>query len=90
MHSSATINLDVLDAQVRLNQENLTNETKVIYSSSACIYPAYNQLDPYNPNCEESSEYPGNSDSEYGREKLFSERIRLIYHRNFKLPVLIP
>ena len=58
---------------------------KVFYSSSACMYPEHNQLDAGNPNCIESSAYPANPDSEYGWEKLFSERIFLAYNRNFKL-----
>lgn len=62
---------------------------KVFYSSSACIYPEHNQLEPDNPNCEESSAYPANPDSEYGWEKLFSERIYLSYMRNKGLNVRI-
>ena len=75
MHNSGTINLNVLDAcRKRLIP-------RIFYSSSACIYPAYNQLDPDNPNCEESSAYPAAPDSEYGWEKLFSERLYLTYAR---------
>jgi nucleoside-diphosphate-sugar epimerase len=62
---------------------------KVFYSSSACMYPEHNQLDPENPNCEESSAYPANPDSEYGWEKLFSERVFLAYNRNYGLNVRI-
>jgi nucleoside-diphosphate-sugar epimerase len=62
---------------------------KVFYSSSACMYPEHNQLDPNNPNCEESSAYPANPDSEYGWEKLFSERVFLSFHRNYGLNVRI-
>jgi len=64
MHNSATINLNLLDAV----REKITTSstTKVFYSSSACMYPEHNQLDPENPNCEESSAYPANPDSEYG------------------------
>ncbi len=76
MHNSATINLNVLD---RLHKRNTK---RVFYSSSACMYPAYNQEDPDNPNCEESSAYPAAPDSEYGWEKLFSERLYLAYNRN--------
>jgi nucleoside-diphosphate-sugar epimerase len=76
MHNSATINLNVLDACYRRNIK------RVFYSSSACMYPDHNQLDPDNPNCEESSAYPANPDSEYGWEKLFSERLYLAYNRN--------
>ena len=62
---------------------------KVFYSSSACMYPEHNQLDPDNPNCEESSAYPANPDSEYGWEKLFSERLFLAFHRNYGLNIRI-
>ena len=89
MHNSATINLNVLDAQRELNQTTGFNKTKLFYSGSACMYPEHNQLDPENPNCEESSAYPANPDSEYGWEKLFSERLFLSYHRNYKMPVAI-
>lgn len=77
MHNSATINLNVLDA---CHKRNIR---RVFYSSSACIYPEHNQLDPDNPNCAEESAYPANPDSEYGWEKLFSERLYLAYNRNF-------
>jgi len=81
MHNSATINLNVLNV--------VSNTTKIFYSSSACMYPEHNQLDPNNPNCEESSAYPANPDSEYGWEKLFSERLYLAYNRNYNIPVRI-
>jgi nucleoside-diphosphate-sugar epimerase len=84
MHNSATINLNVLDVIVKQGLN-----PKIFYSSSACIYPEENQLDPQNPNCEESSAYPANPDSEYGWEKLFSERLYLSYARNKKLNVRI-
>jgi nucleoside-diphosphate-sugar epimerase len=77
MHNSATINLNVLDA---LHKRSIR---RVFYSSSACMYPAYNQEDPDNPNCAESSAYPAAPDSEYGWEKLFSERLYLTYGRNY-------
>lgn len=89
MHNSATINLNVLDAQQKLNEKLSLNKTKIFYSGSACMYPEHNQTDPDNPNCEESSAYPANPDSEYGWEKLFSERLYLAYHRNFGIPVAI-
>jgi GDP-D-mannose 3',5'-epimerase len=76
MHNSATINLNVLDACHKRNNR------RIFYSSSACMYPAHNQEDPDNPNCEESSAYPAAPDSEYGWEKLFSERLYLAYQRN--------
>jgi GDP-D-mannose 3',5'-epimerase len=84
MHNSATINLNLLDAVVKHKN---TNRPKIFYSSSACIYPEHNQLDPDNPNCEESSAYPANPDSEYGWEKLFSERLYLSYAKNYQLKV---
>jgi len=89
LHNSAMINLNVLNTQNTLNQTLKVNSTKIFYSGSACIYPAYNQQDPKNPNCEESSAYPADPDSEYGWEKLFSERLFLAYHRNYKIPIAI-
>ena len=89
MHNSASINLNVLDAVRDINHRHKTNNTKIFYSSSACMYPEHNQLDPNNPNCEESSAYPANPDSEYGWEKLFSERLYLAYNRNYDIPVRI-
>jgi GDP-D-mannose 3', 5'-epimerase len=83
MHNSAMINLHVCEVCV----ERSVN--KVFYSSSACIYPEHNQLDPNNPNCEESSAYPANPDSEYGWEKLFSERLFMSFGRNKGLNVKI-
>jgi nucleoside-diphosphate-sugar epimerase len=76
MHNSATINLNVLDA---CHKRNIN---RIFYSSSACMYPAYNQEDPDNPICSEGSAYPAAPDSEYGWEKLFSERVYLAYNRN--------
>jgi nucleoside-diphosphate-sugar epimerase len=89
MHNSATINLNVLDAVKSFNQYNKVNQTKIFYSSSACIYPEENQVDSNNPNCEESSAYPANPDSEYGWEKLFSERLYASYNRNYGIPVRV-
>ena len=77
MHNSATINLNVLDACHKRNIK------RIFYSSSACMYPEHNQEDPDNPNCAEDSAYPANPDSEYGWEKLFSERLYLAYNRNY-------
>ena len=86
MHNSAMINLNLLN-EVKDQQREL--RPKIFYSSSACIYPEHNQLDPDDPNCEESSAYPANPDSEYGWEKLFSERLYLSYARNYYLHVRI-
>lgn len=83
MHNSALINLNVVHECTKKNVK------KVFYSSSACMYPEHNQLDPDNPNCEESSAYPANPDSEYGWEKLFSERLFLAFNRNYNLDVRI-
>lgn len=83
MHNSAMINLNVLDAAHKRNCKS------IFYSSSACIYPEHNQLDPDNPNCAEDSAYPAAPDSEYGWEKLFSERLYLSYQRNFSMNVSI-
>jgi len=89
MHNSATINLNILNAVRELNESKNVNKTKIFYSSSACMYPEHNQLDPDNPNCEEASAYPADPDSEYGWEKLFSERLYLAYNRNYKIPVRV-
>lgn len=90
MHNSATINLNVLDTLRVLQQsETRKSATKIFYSGSACMYPEHNQMDPDKPNLEESSAYPANPDSEYGWEKLFSERLYLAYHRNFGIPVAV-
>ncbi|MCC6719551.1 MAG: NAD-dependent epimerase/dehydratase family protein [Acetobacteraceae bacterium] len=83
MHNSATINLNMLDAMKR------AGIARVFYSSSACIYPERNQEDPDNPNCAEDSAYPAAPDSEYGWEKLFSERLFLAYARNHGMDVHI-
>ena len=83
MHNSAQINLNIADLCVKRKVD------KIFYSSSACMYPEHNQLDPDNPNCVESSAYPAAPDSEYGWEKLFSERLYLSYYRNYALNVRI-
>jgi len=77
MHNSAAINLNLLDA---CHKRNIR---KMFYSSSACVYPKYNQTDPKNPKCSEGSAYPAAPDSEYGWEKLFSERLYMAYRRNY-------
>ena len=103
MQNSVTINLNVLEQQRLLNQTfdgkkrewteanrpRLDWQTKIFYSGSACMYPEHNQLDPDNPDCREESAYPANPDSEYGWEKLFSERLYLAYNRNHGIPVRI-
>ncbi len=83
MHNSALINLNMLEACYKRNIK------RIFYSSSACIYPKYNQEDPNNPKCSEDSAYPAHPDSEYGWEKLFSERLYLTFHRNYGMEVRI-
>jgi len=103
MHNSVSINLNVLEEVRKLNETfdgeerdwteanrpKLDQPTKIFYSSSACAYPEYNQLDPNNPNCSEESAYPAQPDSEYGWEKLFSERLYFTYNRNHSIPVRV-
>ena len=83
MHNSASINLNILE------EGRKAGVKRIFYSSSACIYPAYNQEDPDNPVCSEASAYPAAPDSEYGWEKLFSERLYLAYMRNYGAQVRI-
>ena len=83
MHNSCTINLNILDTCYKRNVK------RIFYSSSACMYPEFNQLDPDNPNCAEDSAYPAQPDSEYGWEKLFSERLYLAYQKNKGMEVRI-
>ncbi len=83
MHNSAMINLNTLQMAVK------NKVKKVFYSSSACVYPEHNQLDPDNPNCEENSAYPAAPDSEYGWEKLFSERLYFSYSRNYNIETCV-
>ncbi len=83
MHNSALCNINVVDAAVKAGVK------KIFYSSSACIYPEYNQMDPDNPKCSEDSAYPAAPDSEYGWEKLFSERIYFAYQRNYGIEVRV-
>lgn len=83
MHNSAQINLNILNT---CHQKNIK---RILYSSSACIYPEHNQLDPDTPNCAEDTAYPANPDSEYGWEKLFSERLYFAFHRNYDMDVRI-
>ncbi|PKP21025.1 MAG: NAD-dependent dehydratase [Bacteroidetes bacterium HGW-Bacteroidetes-21] len=83
MHNSALININIVERAIKFKVG------KLFYSSSACIYPEFNQSNPDNPNCSEDSAYPAQPDSEYGWEKLFSERLYLSFQRNYKLPVRI-
>ncbi|MEE9466113.1 MAG: NAD-dependent epimerase/dehydratase family protein [Candidatus Neomarinimicrobiota bacterium] len=83
MHNSALINLNMIET---VRQAGVK---RIFYSSSACMYPEHNQLDPDNPKCNEDSAYPAAPDSEYGWEKLFSERLYLAFHRNYQLDVRI-
>jgi GDP-D-mannose 3',5'-epimerase len=83
MHNSALVNLNILEAAKKHKPKS------IFYSSSACIYPEHNQQDPDNPNCAENTAYPANPDSEYGWEKLFSERLYLAYKKNYDLNVHI-
>jgi nucleoside-diphosphate-sugar epimerase len=83
MHNSAMINLNMAKLAIECHVE------KMFYSSSACIYPEYNQTDPNNPNCAEDTAYPANPDSSYGWEKLFSENMYMAFNRNYKLPIRI-
>ena len=89
MHNSVSINLNVLDQQAKLNKILNKNFTRIFYSGSACMYPEHNQTNPEDPNCKEDSAYPANPDSEYGWEKLFSERLYFAYSRNYKLQVRV-
>jgi len=89
MHNSVTINLNVLESVRKFNDFLGENKTKIFYSGSACMYPEHNQLDPDNPDCREESAYPAAPDSEYGWEKLFSERLYFAYNRNHGIPVRV-
>jgi len=89
MHNSCTVNLNVLESVRKFNDITGWNTTKIFYSGSACMYPEHNQLDPDNPDCREESAYPAAPDSEYGWEKLFSERLYFAYHRNYGIPVRV-
>ena len=89
MDNSATVNLNIIRRIKDWNDEHNVNKTKVFFSSSACAYPEYIQLDPENPGLKEENAYPAEPDSEYGWEKLFSERLYLAYNRNYGIPVRI-
>jgi nucleoside-diphosphate-sugar epimerase len=83
MHNSALINLNMVESCYK------ASVGKIFYSSSACMYPEYNQTDPDNPKCSEDSAYPAAPDSDYGWEKLFSERLYLAFNRNYGIDVRI-
>ncbi len=89
MNNSASINLNILRSVYILNQKTSLNKTKIFYSSSACAYPEHIQLDPNNPGLKEGDAYPAAPDSEYGWEKLFSERLYFAYNRNYDIPVRV-
>ena len=89
MDNSATVNLNMIRRIKDWNEEHNVNKTKIFFSSSACAYPEYIQLDPENPGLKEENAYPAEPDSEYGWEKLFSERLYLAYSRNYGIPVRI-
>jgi nucleoside-diphosphate-sugar epimerase len=89
MNNSATINLNVLRSLKDLNERTGTNKTKIFFSSSACMYPEHIQMDPENPGLKEDDAYPAGPDSEYGWEKLFSERLYFSYSRNYGIPVRV-
>jgi nucleoside-diphosphate-sugar epimerase len=89
MHNSCSINLNLLESVREFNDMLGINTSKIFYSGSACMYPSHNQEDPDNPDCTEDSAYPANPDSEYGWEKLFSERLFLSYNRNYGIPVCV-
>jgi nucleoside-diphosphate-sugar epimerase len=89
MNNSATINLNVLRSLKDLNERTVTNKTTIFFSSSACMYPEHIQMDPENPGLKEDDAYPAGPDSEYGWEKLFSERLYFSYNRNYNIPVRV-
>ena len=89
MYNSAMVNLNLLRAQLELNKEKECNKTQIFYSSSACMYPEYAQMEVDNPGLRESDAYPAGPDSEYGWEKLFSERLYLTFNRNHGIPVRV-
>ena len=89
MNNSASINLNILRSVYILNQKTSLNKTRIFYSSSACAYPEHIQLDPNNPGLKEEDAYPAAPDSEYGWEKLFSERLYFAYNRNYGIPVRV-
>ena len=89
MNNSATINLNILRSIKEVNKNTQQNKTKIFFSSSACMYPEHIQMNPNNPGLKESDAYPAGPDSEYGWEKLFSERLYFAYNRNYGIPVRV-
>jgi nucleoside-diphosphate-sugar epimerase len=89
MNNSATINLNIIRSLLNINQKTFQNKTKIFYSSSACVYPEHIQMNPNNPGLKENDAYPAAPDSEYGWEKLFSERLYFAYSRNYGIPVRV-
>jgi GDP-D-mannose 3', 5'-epimerase len=89
MNNSAAINLNVLRSLKDLNEVTGVNKTTIFFSSSACMYPEHIQMDVENPGLKESDAYPAGPDSEYGWEKLFSERLYFAYNRNYGIPVRV-
>ncbi len=89
MNNSASINLNILRSLKNLNEMKGVNKTTIFFSSSACMYPEHIQMDPENPGLKEDDAYPAGPDSEYGWEKLFSERLFFAYNRNYGIPVRI-
>ena len=83
VYNSMLINLNVI------NEARQKRVKKIFYASSACVYNEHNQLDPLNPNCKEDSVYPAQPDSEYGWEKLFSERLYSTFNRNYKIDIRV-
>lgn len=89
MNNSALINLNILNSIKNLNESRGTNRTTIFFSSSACMYPEHIQMDSENPGLKEDDAYPAGPDSEYGWEKLFSERLYFAYNRNYDIPVRV-
>ena len=89
MLNSSLVNLNVLKEQSSINEGLCVNKTKIFFSSSACVYPKHNQIDPEYPVCREDSAYPANPDSDYGLEKLFSERLYFAFNKNYNIPVRV-
>lgn len=89
MSNNMLMTVNILREQIQLNRKYAINKTKILYASSACVYPEHNQLDPNTPDCREDTVYPAHPDSDYGWEKLFGERIMAAYHRNYHIPIRV-